>query len=93
MPKRDHFGIHLKTEDICLDCLKLSLKAAMQERGRKLPVLQELRILIEMLKQFVRLLRELHIISDGIYIETERQIREISKMAAGWMKYLQNKER
>lgn len=87
--KRDKFGIYLKVENICLDLVTISIDAALNQRDRKKPLLYELRIKIETLKQLIRAMNELKIIEDRPYIVLEAQLQEISKMATGWIKYLE----
>ncbi len=93
IPKRDKFGIHLKVETILLDVLSTAIDAALTHRDRKKPLLNELRVKIETLKQLIRLMGDLGIIEGKIYIFLEAQLQEISKMAGGWIKYLDTEKR
>lgn len=89
MPKRDKFGIYLKVENIILDTITISIDAALNQKDKKKPLLYELRIKIETLKQLVRTMNDLKIIEDRAYLILQTQLQEISKMATGWMKYLE----
>jgi len=89
IPKRDKFGIYLGVENICLDLITISIDAAINQKDRKKSLLYELRIKIETLKQLIRIMNELKIIEDKPYIVLETQLQEISKMAMGWIKYLE----
>ncbi|MEI6238030.1 MAG: four helix bundle protein [bacterium] len=89
MSKRDKFGIYLKVENICIDLIIISIDAALNQKDRKKSLLHELRIKIETLKQLIRAMSELKIIEDKPYIFLETQLQEISKMATGWIKYLE----
>ncbi|MDO8430638.1 MAG: four helix bundle protein [Candidatus Taylorbacteria bacterium] len=87
--KRDKFGIYLKIENICIDLIIISIDTAFNQRENKKPLLYELRIKVETLKQLIRLMKELKIIEDNPYITLEGQLQEISRMASGWIKYLE----
>jgi len=68
--------------------LELGIQAAFAPSNAKIPLLKQLRTLIEIEKHIIRNARELHIINDEKYIAFEIQLIEISKMAYGWMEYL-----
>ena len=87
--KRDKFGIFLKVESACLTSLTLAIKAALSNKTEKSRIILELRVVIELLKQLIRTMFELEIISQDKYLETEKDLREISQMSAGWLKYAQ----
>jgi hypothetical protein len=89
LPKRDRFGIHLRIEDVCLHCLELTIIATFEEKTEKLKTLKNLRIRIELLKRLIRHEYELKIINNRDYLRIETQLQELSKMANGWIKYLQ----
>lgn len=89
--KADKLGLRSKTEQICLNCLHLSVTAALLSTDKKLPLAEKLKIEIEMLKQLIRLENEIKIIDDKTYINWQENLQEISKMTVGWIKYLQQK--
>ena len=92
MPKRDRFGIHAHIETLCLDSLKLSIEAAFRTPKEKLVPLKKLQILIETLKRFVRVAHEIGIYGETVYLATEKNLQEISRMTTGWIKYVTHKE-
>jgi hypothetical protein len=87
--KRNKFGIYLKVENICLDLISISIDAALNQKDAKRPLLHQLRIKIETLKQLIRAMNELKMIENKAYIVLETQLQEISRMAAGWIKYVE----
>lgn len=91
MPKKDRHGLHLEIERLCLKIIRLSIESAITARQLKHPILQKIKIEIEVIKRLVRLENELKIINDKKYFDIENQLIEISKMAAGWIKYLETK--
>ncbi len=88
MPKRDRFGIYAHVEDTALECVRLSIRAALQHKHQKTPTVEELRITLEMTKRLVRLCHEIGIMDDKKYFSVQEKIIEASKMAAGWLSYL-----
>ena len=92
LPKRDRFGIHLKMENACLDCLTLSIEAALAPTSEKHPILKKLQVNVEILKHLVRTSQELGIISVKTYFTLVPKLHEISKMTAGWKSYIAKKE-
>lgn len=92
IPKRDKLGLHSNIEKGSLECLELSIAASFSKTNLKSQILEKLQINIEILKQLVRLANTLKIYSDEIYIALERNLQEISKMSAGWLKYINQKK-
>ncbi|MBI5221935.1 MAG: four helix bundle protein [Candidatus Magasanikbacteria bacterium] len=89
--KGDKLGIRAKTEQICSNCLRLSIEAALLCKDEKMPIVKKLKNQIELLKQFARLEMELKIIDEKVYISWQTSLQEISKMANGWLIYLQKR--
>lgn len=88
IPKKDRFGIYLKTENVCLTIIDLLLSAAFENRENKLSFLNLARIKIELLKRLIRICQEIRIIDEDKYLELESALQEISKMATNWINYL-----
>jgi hypothetical protein len=91
-PKRDRFGILTKAENYCLDCLCLSVEAALSAKNDKAPILKKIRLNLEVLKRLIRIANELGAIDFKKYIFLQKQLEEISKMTVGWLKYCEAKE-
>lgn len=89
MPKPDRFGIYQKIENVCLGIIDLIIKAAFENRNNKLSHLKTARIDTELLKRLTRISNQLNIVNTETYIDLESDLQEISKMANGWIKYLQ----
>ena len=88
MPKRDKLGIHATIESICITLLELIIGATFEAAKNKIAYLLQSRIKIESLKHLVRSELELYIIDQDKYIDLQADLQEISKMANGWIKYL-----
>lgn len=89
IPKRDKFGIYSKVENICLEIFCLSISASFSAKSKKTEILSDARVRIELLKRLIRIMQELNLIEQRKYLELELDLQEISKMANGWIKYLQ----
>ncbi len=87
IPKKDRFGVYLKTENICLEIIDLTITASLEQKFEKIKTLNLLRIRIEKLKRFIRIIYELDIIPNKTYLDLESDLQEISRMANGWIKY------
>lgn len=72
-----------------LDAVTISIEAALKQKEAKKPLLYTLRIKIETLKQLIRAMNDLKIIEDTAYLVLQAKLQEISKMATGWMRYLE----
>ena len=88
IPKRDRYGIYLKIENICLETINLLITASLETKNNKLPILNSVRIKIEVLKRLIRIIHEFNVIGNKKYINLELDLQEISKMTNGWIKYL-----
>ena len=89
VPKRDRFGLYAKVEAIGIECLTLSIEAALEEKSSKIAPLKKLRISIDVAKRLVRLCQELDLIEEKKYFMLQEKLIEASKMAAGWLAYAQ----
>lgn len=90
LSKSDKLGIHAHCEQITRDILQKLITAEFSPTNKKLEILESARILLEVLKHFVRTEHELKIIDEKTYIRIEMLIIETSKMTNGWIKYIQN---
>ena len=91
--KRNKFGIWLKTENSCLEILRLIIKASFAGRPSRLPLLDSSRTEIEVLKRLLTVAHELGVIQSNNYLPLECDLQEISKMTSGWIRYITQKER
>lgn len=89
--KRDKLGIHKEIENLCLQCLTLSIEAAFQPPQTKVAVLQILRVKISVLKNLIRTEQELAVIAEKIYLRFAEQAVEISKDSSNWINSITQK--
>lgn len=88
LPKGDKLGIHADIEEITRRILQKLISACFTTKNKKLESLEQARILLEILKHFVRIEHEIKIIDEKTYIRIELLVIETSKMTNGWIKYL-----
>ena len=91
--KRERFGIFARIEDLAIECLVLATKAALAHEAQKVAPLKELRVTIDILKRLIRLCEELNIIEEKKYFSMQEKLIEASKMAHGWLLYVERKPR
>lgn len=84
----ERFGLYLKIENIIVDCLELAIAAALAAKDKKSVMISKLKIQIEVAKKLTRMMWELKIITDKKYLLLEQKMISISKMASGWIKYV-----
>lgn len=89
LPKRDKLGIHTIIETRTIELLALAVESAFSKSHQKLPILERLRVRIEVLKHLVRTEHELCIIQERVYLRLSEQLVEVSKMTNGWIAYTQ----
>ncbi len=89
LPKRERHGIYAIADRLCLDITQDFICAALEQKLVKRISLARARIRIETLKRFIRLMRELNIVHEKWYLQTEKELQEISKMTSGWLRYLE----
>lgn len=82
----------MKIEQLCVECVTDGIDAAFSPAARKAFTLAKLRINIETIKRLLRIEHELQIIGAKPYLNLSQMLCEISKEAAGWIKYLKQKE-
>jgi hypothetical protein len=68
--------------------LILSIEASLSERDGKPAIIRHLRVTAETIKYLVRVSHDLSVIDQKKYISLEERLIEISKMAAGWEKFI-----
>lgn len=68
------------------------IKSALSKKEGKILLLESLRVDIETMKNLVRLEEEIKIIKESKYLMLSAELLEVSKMANGWLKYLENNQ-
>jgi hypothetical protein len=80
--------VYATADHLCLDVMQDLVCAALEPKLTKRAPLARARIRIEILKRFIRLMRELNTVPEKWYLQTETELQEISKMLNGWIRYV-----
>lgn len=92
-PKKDRYTLGEKCERYIIDMLELILKASMLSPDKKLPLVESASDKLDILKIFIRLLKELQIIDNNKNTELQNHIAGIGKMFGGWIKSLKEPQK
>ena len=87
-PKKDKYTIGATCERYIVEILEILLQAGYLTREEKLPLIKSASNKFDILKVFIRLLRELNVIDQKKYLALQTIIQEIGRMFGGWMKSL-----
>ncbi|MDP3661406.1 MAG: four helix bundle protein [bacterium] len=87
LPKREKLGIHAGVEMFCIEILALAIEAAFKSHKQKIPILEQLRVKIEVLKHIVRTEHECSILDERKYLRLSEQLVIISKETTNWIVY------
>ncbi|OGZ66277.1 MAG: hypothetical protein A2822_02275 [Candidatus Staskawiczbacteria bacterium RIFCSPHIGHO2_01_FULL_41_41] len=88
-PKKDKHNIANRCENIILDIIELILLAINDKTQRKLLILEKISAKLNTLRMFIRLIKELKIISLTKYIILQSKIDEIGIKLGIWIKNAQ----
>ncbi|KKP59544.1 MAG: hypothetical protein UR53_C0001G0044 [Candidatus Magasanikbacteria bacterium GW2011_GWC2_34_16] len=87
-PKKDKYTIGATCEKYIVEIIEILLQAGYLPKEEKLPFIKKASDKFDILKVFIRLLRELNIIDQKKYLALQTIIQEIGRMFGGWMKSL-----
>lgn len=90
-PKKDKYTLGAKCEAQIISVLELFLEASWSSKEEKIILLKKASIKFDMLKVFIRLLKDLNILDNNKYSDLQTRLQEIGKMLGGWQKSLANK--
>lgn len=85
-PKRQQYILGQRIENFCIDFLGLVVEA--NEKEEKLDSLKKASVVLNKLRVFVRLAKDLKFLSFKEYQTLEEIIDEIGKMLGGWIKFI-----
>ncbi|MDD5749662.1 MAG: diversity-generating retroelement protein Avd [Patescibacteria group bacterium] len=86
IPKKDRFTIFERCENILLDIIANILLASSQKPKDKLPTLNNISLKLNLLRVFIRLLKDIKAIDNKKYVSLESMVDEIGKMLGGWIR-------
>ena len=86
IPKHDRFTIFERCETVALNIIQGILRASGLRGRDKTPTLEEVSLNLNLLRVFIRLLKDVKAIDSKKYITLESAVDEIGRMLGGWIK-------
>lgn len=86
VPKQDRFTIFERVDATTLDVIENIMRASGQSKSAKIPSLEDASVKLNMLRVFIRLMKDTKALDMKKYIAVETMIDEIGKMFGGWIK-------
>ncbi|MFA5358810.1 MAG: diversity-generating retroelement protein Avd [Patescibacteria group bacterium] len=88
-PKKDKYALGGKCEEYILEIMELLIATSVGVRTDKSRLIQQASLKLDILKVFIRLVKDLNLLEDKKYIILQQQIQEIGRMIGGWQKSVQ----
>lgn len=86
VPKQDRFTIFERCEHLILDLIENILQASGEQKQEKMPTLQRASLKLNMLRVFIRLMKDVKAIDSKKYVTLESVVDEIGRMLGGWIR-------
>lgn len=86
VPKQDRFTIFERCEHLILDVIESILQASGESKQTKAPTLERCSLKLNMLRVFIRLMKDVKAIDSKKYVALEGVVDEIGRMLGGWIK-------
>ena len=86
IPKKDKFTIFERCENAVLDIIENILLASSQNPKDKLPTLNYINLKLNVLRVFIRLIKDVKAIDNKKYVHLQSIADEIGRMLGGWIR-------
>lgn len=86
VPKKDRFTVFERCEQAMLDVLEAIILASGQRKEEKTSTLDNAGLKLNVLRVFIRLLKDIKAIDTKKYVRLESMVDEIGRMLGGWIK-------
>jgi|SRR3989344_6008841 len=86
VPKQDRYTIWQKCDDMILGVLEYAVSASRSQKLDKLVLLEQASSKLNMLRIFIRLMKDTKVIDNKKYTTIQTHIDEIGRMLGGWMR-------
>ena len=84
--KSDRYGIYERSENILIDILELLLEAGYTKANNKVPSLEKASVKLNILRFFIRLMKDTRTLDLKKYTALQAVIDEIGRMLGGWIR-------
>ena len=86
IPKHDRFTIFERSESALLEVIESIMQASGESKKEKLPTLERASFKLNMLRVFIRLMKDVKTIDGKKYLVLESAIDEMGRMLGGWIR-------
>lgn len=86
IPKSDRYAIWQRTENLVLEIFEMIFLTGQQSKINRVPTLEKVSAKLNLLRVFVRLMKDIKTIDQKKYILLQQSIDEIGRMLGGWLK-------
>ena len=86
IPKQDRFTIFEKADTLIIELVASFLEAGYVQRVNKVGILDKSSVTLNMIRFFIRLMKEIKVIDNKKYIILQEMIDEIGRMLGGWIR-------
>ena len=86
VPKNDRHTIFERTDNLVVDTITCFLEAGYINPANKLIVLERASVNLNMIRFFIRLMKEIRTIDNKKYVALQLLIDEIGRMLGGWIR-------
>lgn len=86
VPKQDRFTIFERSESAILEVIECIMQASSESKKEKLPTLERASLKLNMLRVFIRLMKDVKTIDGKKYMNLESVVDEIGRMLGGWIR-------
>ncbi len=87
-PKKDRYSLGQKLDNLTLELFELIIMAGTLTQERKLPVIENGIVSLDLLKILIRLAKDIRALDNKKYLLLESSLQEIGRMLGGWRKSL-----
>jgi polyphosphate kinase 2 (PPK2 family) len=91
VPKKDKYTIYQKSENLIIEIIEGILSASYKQKFEKIPALERTSLKLNVLRVFIRLMKEIQALDNKKYSALEEIIDEIGRMLGGWIRSLNPK--
>jgi len=86
IPKHERYTVYSKAEDCLLAILSNLFKASAVDKDSKITLLEVASTELNLLRVFIRLLKDIKSLDNTKYLLLQSEIDEIGRMLGGWIK-------
>ena len=86
VPKSDRFTVYERSEGIIIDVLECLVEAGYGSKTTKLVLLEKASVKLNILRFFIRLMKDSKTIDPKKYVTLQEMIDEMGRMLGGWIR-------